>query len=77
MLSSITGVTADDSGDILIRLYETAGYAKTADLFIGGATRFWESDIYGNALKEMESNGEVLTFTCREYEIKNIRVHRK
>jgi alpha-mannosidase len=75
LLSSVTGVK-DDSKDILVRLYEASGEETTADLTVNDAVHFWESDIYGNKLTAMKSNGDILSVIFRGYEIRTLRVHR-
>lgn len=66
----------DDSGELIIRLYETAGLATTACIWVAGAREAWASNLpqaKGGALPVVD---QAVSVGFTPYEIKTLRVRR-
>jgi len=66
----------DNSGDLILRLYEAAGSAVKANLTICFAGIFQEADMLENPRKDLTSDGHRVPLDFRAFEIKTIRIHK-
>jgi alpha-mannosidase len=75
MMSALKG-SDDGTGDLVVRLYETAGKADRALLFVDRADRAWESTLEEVRGADLECAGGVVRLDMKPFEIRTVRVHR-
>jgi alpha-mannosidase len=68
--------TEDNDGDIVVRMYETAGQRTDASLRIAGLNSAWESDLREIRGLEIQSKGDILDLSFEPFEIKTLRISR-
>jgi alpha-mannosidase len=64
----------DGEGDIILRLYETAGQQTEASLRFPGLSKAWESDLREERGREIQSKAGNLKLPFEPFEIKTIRI---
>lgn len=66
---------AEDSGDIIIRVYECFNRRTQAKLsFFKNLTGAWECDLMENDIEKLEPKGNLLEFEIKPYEIKTFKI---
>lgn len=75
MMSALKNA-GDGTGDLVVRLYETAGIAECALLSVDGADRAWESTLEEAKEAALECTGGVMRLSMKPFEIRTVRVHR-
>ena len=75
VLSSIKSAF-DGSGEIILRMYETAGVDTTSALRLQGITQAWESDLNESRGPMIACNGDEVELRFRPFEIKTLRGRR-
>ncbi|MDU0206353.1 glycoside hydrolase family 38 N-terminal domain-containing protein [Paenibacillus sp. MAH-36] len=73
LLSSIQAAE-DNSGEIIIRVYETAGIEDEIKVYVRGAARAWVSDLIENRYDQLSCDNEKIVSPILPYEIKTFRI---
>lgn len=77
VLSSIKPPMDGTAGEIVARIYETAGNACTAHLEVNGCTEAWHSDITETKGKELECKDGSIELHLLPFEIRTVRITMK
>jgi alpha-mannosidase len=74
----LSGVKAasDGSGDVVVRVYETAGRATEAALTVAGMTEAAACDLREKAGGDLPVSGGQLSLALKPFEIRTVRVRR-
>ena len=64
----------DQSGDLILRLYEAKKAAVTTKIFCGSGKRAWLCDMMENKLEELPYENGCLELPFRAFEIRTIRI---
>jgi len=67
----------DGSGDLVIRVYETAGRAGWGQFYIKDSRQAWASDVWERKISSILCSNNRLEFELNPYEIKTILVRRQ
>ncbi|WNR46007.1 glycoside hydrolase family 38 N-terminal domain-containing protein [Paenibacillus roseipurpureus] len=76
VLSAIQAA-ADHSGELIVRVYETAGLEGNLKLFVLGAEAAWASDLQETKHEQISCMDDHVTAPIRPFEIKTIRIARR
>ncbi|MBU3191027.1 glycosyl hydrolase-related protein [Clostridium bowmanii] len=76
LVLSAVKATDDDIDELAIRIYETAGQATIAKLFVKGCKQAWNSNLREEKLEELLCIDGNIEYPVKAFEIKTIRIKR-
>jgi alpha-mannosidase len=74
VMSSIKSPMDGTAGEMVVRIYETAGNACTAHLEMNGSIEAWHSDITETKGKELECRDGAIELYLQPFEIRTVRI---
>lgn len=75
VLSSVK-LSEDESGDLVLRLYETTGQAAHAQLYIKDSQQAWVSDVWEQRIRPIRCSENRVELDLQPFEIITLLVHR-